>query len=45
MCDEAANKRRDNQPILERLTTQAETNRLVGREWSQTVIVSLATYW
>ena len=37
MCDEAANKRRDNQPILERLTTQAETNRLVGREWSQIV--------
>ena len=34
MCDEAANKRRDNQLILERLTTQVETNRLVGREWS-----------
>lgn len=34
MRDEAANERRDNQLILERLTTQAETNRLVGREWS-----------
>ena len=30
---------------LKRYTTKEKTNRLVGREWSQTVIVSLATYW